>query len=114
MMTVKSYLTDIYRKYKWFLLGLGIVYLFIWGYSYWAGTIDGERPEILFALAKFVLVTFSLILPSIIIFTDSLKRRKNAGGYVVAGLVLNIYALAAYWLKRRKDKKAEECSEKKS
>ncbi|MBD3314686.1 MAG: hypothetical protein GF344_02765 [Chitinivibrionales bacterium] len=110
---MNTYFTDIYRKYKWFLLGIGAVYLFAWGYSYWAGTIDGERPGVRVAFVKFVSVTFLLVLPSFIIFVDSLKRLEFAGGYVVAGLVLNIYALVAYWLKRTKEKKAEECSEKK-
>lgn len=106
-MTAKSYSSRIFQKYRWFLLGISALYLLAWVYSYLTGTIDGERPLAFVALAKFALVTFFLLMPTIIIFADSLKRQKYAGGYVVAGLVFNIYALGAYLLKRRKEKKAK-------
>jgi hypothetical protein len=107
-MTGKSYFYEIFKKYRWFILIFEALYLFCWVYSFWAGTIDGERPSIVVTLVKFIIFTLVLALPSAIIFFDSLKRKKYSGGYVVAGLVLNVYALGAYWLKRKKEKDSEE------
>jgi hypothetical protein len=110
-MTAGSYLRQIWKKHNVFLLMLTIGYLSAWGYSYWASTIDGERPSVAVALIKFVLLTALLLSPSVVIFCDSLRRQKYAGGYVVAGLVLNIYALGAYWFSKTRRENSEQCAD---
>ena len=100
-MTVKTYLNKIYNRYKFFLAVYFIIYaFFLYINLFNERALNVIHPVTIIDLAEMGIVTILLFLPSLIIFIDSLKRQKYAGGYVVAALIFSLFTLIIYWQNR--------------